>query len=56
MDKALERDVTVRYQNATEFGMALYHAIERMPETAAGEDGHGGDGGSAADARFGPRR
>jgi hypothetical protein len=32
MDKALERDVNARYQNATDFGMALYTAIDRMPE------------------------
>jgi serine/threonine-protein kinase len=35
MDKALERDVTLRYQTATAFGVDLYRAIERMPETAA---------------------
>jgi serine/threonine-protein kinase len=35
MDKALERDVTLRYQTATEFGRDLYRTIERMPETAA---------------------
>jgi serine/threonine-protein kinase len=39
MDKALERDVTARYQNATDFGMALYNAIQRMPETIAAEAG-----------------
>ena len=39
MDKALSRDVTQRYQNATEFGNALYRAIDRMPETAAAEMG-----------------
>jgi serine/threonine-protein kinase len=39
MDKALERDVNLRYQNATDFGMALYNAIQRMPETAAAEAG-----------------
>jgi serine/threonine-protein kinase len=39
MDRALERDVTARYQNATDFGMALYNAIQRMPETAAAEAG-----------------
>jgi eukaryotic-like serine/threonine-protein kinase len=31
MDKALERDVSQRYQTATEFGRDLYRAIERMP-------------------------
>jgi len=35
MDKALERDVALRYQNATDFGMALYNAIERMPDGVA---------------------
>jgi serine/threonine-protein kinase len=35
MDKALERDVSLRYQTATEFGRDLYRTIERMPETAA---------------------
>jgi serine/threonine-protein kinase len=39
MDRALERDVTTRYQSATEFGMALYNAIQRMPETVAAEAG-----------------
>jgi serine/threonine-protein kinase len=39
MDRALERDVTARYQNATDFGMALYNAIQRMPETVAAEAG-----------------
>ena len=39
MDKALERDANARYQSATEFGMALYNAIQRMPETAAAEAG-----------------
>jgi serine/threonine-protein kinase len=39
MDKALERDATARFQNATDFGMALYNAIQRMPETAAAEMG-----------------
>ena len=39
MDKALERDVNVRYQNATDFGMALYNVIQRMPETVAAEAG-----------------
>jgi serine/threonine-protein kinase len=32
MDKALERDANARYQHATDFGMALYNAIQRMPE------------------------
>jgi len=35
IDKALERDVTHRYQTATEFGRALYQAVERMPQTDA---------------------
>jgi len=39
MDKALARDVTQRYRNATELGNALYRAIDRMPETAAAEVG-----------------
>jgi serine/threonine protein kinase len=33
MDRALERDVNARYQHATDFGMALYNAIQRMPDT-----------------------
>jgi serine/threonine-protein kinase len=39
MDRALERDANARYQNATDFGMALYNTIQRMPETTAGEAG-----------------
>ncbi len=39
MDKALERDVTLRYQNATEFGRALCRVVDRMPETQAMELG-----------------
>src|SRR6185503_4304704 len=39
MDKALERDVAQRYQNATDFGRALYQAVDRMPETRAAEMG-----------------
>src|SRR5262249_10891242 len=39
MDRALERDVNARYQNATDFGMALYNAIQRMQETLAAEAG-----------------
>jgi hypothetical protein len=39
MDKALERDMNARYQNAIEFGMALYNAVNRMPETQAMELG-----------------
>jgi len=39
MDKALERDVTQRYQTATEFGRELHRAIERMPEAVAAELG-----------------
>jgi serine/threonine-protein kinase len=39
MDRALERDVANRYQNATDFGIALYTAIDRMPETQAAEAG-----------------
>ena len=34
MDRALERDANTRYQNATDFGMALYNAIQRMPDGA----------------------
>jgi serine/threonine protein kinase len=37
MDKALERDASIRYQNATEFGRDLVRAIDRMPETQAAE-------------------
>jgi hypothetical protein len=32
MDKALERDVNLRYQTASEFGRALHKAISSMPE------------------------
>jgi serine/threonine-protein kinase len=39
MDKALERDAQLRYQSATAFAIDLYRAIDRMPETAAGEMG-----------------
>jgi serine/threonine-protein kinase len=31
MDKVLERDMTLRFQNAPDFGNALYNAIDRMP-------------------------
>ncbi len=37
MDKALERDAALRYQNATEFGLALYQAVNRMPATSAAQ-------------------
>jgi serine/threonine protein kinase len=33
MDKALERDAPARYQTASEFGKALYAAVEVMPES-----------------------
>ena len=33
MDKALERDASARYQNAADFGRALYSVIEAMPES-----------------------
>ncbi|MEP6494903.1 MAG: protein kinase [bacterium] len=39
MDKALERDASLRYQTATEFGRDLVRAIDRMPETQAAEIG-----------------
>jgi len=39
MDKALERDVNQRYQQATQFGLALWNAVDRMPETQAMEVG-----------------
>jgi len=39
MDKALEREVSQRYQTATEFGRDLYKTIDRMPETMAAELG-----------------
>jgi serine/threonine-protein kinase len=39
MDRALERDATLRYQTATEFGLALYQAVDRMPETTAAQVG-----------------
>lgn len=35
MDRALERDAKDRYQTASEFGRALYKAIEGMPESVA---------------------
>jgi serine/threonine-protein kinase len=31
MDRALQRDAKLRYQTATEFGRALYAAVEQMP-------------------------
>jgi len=34
MDKALERDASARYASASEFGRALYKAVEAMPESA----------------------
>jgi hypothetical protein len=33
MDKALARDVSERYQTASEFGRALFGAVEKMPES-----------------------
>jgi len=39
MDKALERDASIRYQNATDFGRELVRTIDRMPETQAAERG-----------------
>jgi serine/threonine-protein kinase len=39
MDRALARDASARYRNAIDFGMALYNAIDRMPETRAMEGG-----------------
>ena len=39
MDKALERDATLRYQTAAEFGRDLQRAIDRMPETTASDLG-----------------
>jgi serine/threonine-protein kinase len=39
MDKVLEREVSQRYQTATEFGRDLFRAIDRMPETTAAELG-----------------
>jgi hypothetical protein len=39
MDKALERDVSLRYQTATEFGLALHQAVDRMPTSVAAEAG-----------------
>lgn len=39
MDKALERDASIRFQNATDFGRELVRAIDRMPETRAAEMG-----------------
>ena len=39
MDKALEREAPKRYQSASEFGRALYAAVEKMPQTVAAEMG-----------------
>jgi serine/threonine protein kinase len=39
MDKALERDASLRYQTASEFGRALVQAVERMPATQAADAG-----------------
>ena len=35
MDKALQRDVTTRYQTASEFGRALHQAVQAMPRGRA---------------------
>lgn len=39
MDRALERDAKLRYQTATEFGQALYRAVQQMPAAAPGSAG-----------------
>ncbi|MEO7084002.1 MAG: serine/threonine-protein kinase [Gemmatimonadaceae bacterium] len=39
MDKALERDANLRYQNATEFGRDLFRVVDRMPATQSAEMG-----------------
>lgn len=39
MEKALERDAKLRYQSASQFGDALYDAIESMPKSAFAEGG-----------------
>jgi hypothetical protein len=39
MDKALQRDASLRYQTASEFGRALVQAVECMPATQAAEAG-----------------
>ena len=35
MEKALQRDTTLRYKKASDFGNDLYMAVEHMPKTAA---------------------
>jgi serine/threonine protein kinase len=39
VDRSLERQAAARYQSASEFGRALYQAIERMPAQAAKTSG-----------------
>jgi hypothetical protein len=39
MDRALERDAKLRYQTASEFGNALWNAVDDMPKGAATEGG-----------------
>src|SRR5262249_3840842 len=39
LDKALERDVAMRYSTASEFGRDLQRAIDRMPQGMAAEPG-----------------
>jgi eukaryotic-like serine/threonine-protein kinase len=39
MDRALERDVNLRYARAREFGRELYAAIQGMPRTSLASDG-----------------
>ncbi len=51
MDKVLERDASIRYQNATDFGRALVTAVDRMPATANGAAGTMVIGAAATPAR-----
>jgi hypothetical protein len=39
MDKALERDAKLRYQTASDFGHALWNAVDDMPAVAVAEGG-----------------
>jgi len=39
LDKALERDVALRYRTASEFGRDLQRTVDRMPESKAAEMG-----------------
>ena len=39
MEKALERDASLRYQTASEFGRSLHAAVAKMPLSAVVEMG-----------------